>query len=83
MVRVFVPGLSILKVCLLEALSELTDRLQNTNCLGRPGIESLPLGQGIAVFGYRGLHFLSFKSIIHSCRENFMRLHEALPAIFL
>ena len=43
-VRVFVPGLSILKVCLLEALSELAYRLQNANCLGRPGIESLPPG---------------------------------------
>ena len=40
-VQVFEPGLSILKDSLLEALIELTFRIQKSNCSGRPGIKSL------------------------------------------
>ena len=39
--QVFEPGLSILKDSLLEALKEVAFRMQNSNCLGRPGIKSL------------------------------------------
>jgi hypothetical protein len=65
--RIPAPGLSILKVSLLEALTELTYRLQNPNCRGRPGIESLPSGQGDLKLCFFTANLLHLKEKKFSC----------------